>query len=174
MKSMRIAIAALALSTMASAAQAQNLFGVQVDYGTGTNIGLGVGGRYMTGLGKLFTSGPMSKAMFTGSFDYFFMDCQGASSCSYWELNPGIAFPVGTSSLNPYVGGGIVYAHSSVTVSGGGFSISGSSSETGLNVFGGSHFPIGAMAGFSEGRYELRSGGQLVLTAGIMFGKAKM
>jgi opacity protein-like surface antigen len=144
------------------------------------DVDLGIGGRIEIGLdNKIATSGPLSRAFFITSFDYFFWDCDEGSSlyevdCSYWELNPGIGVPLPATGLNPYVGAGLNIARASVDLNVPGFEDDASDTEIGLNLLGGLKFNIGSLPSFVEGRLELGGGEQFVLTFGVnLFGGRK-
>ncbi len=71
--------------------------------------------------------------------------------------------------MKPYVGGGISFGHVSYKVTTPGL---GNDSDFGLNVMGGLHFKAqDRFLPFVEARYEIKDGGQFILTAGAYFGK---
>ena len=165
MKAIRMALAALALTSMASAAQAPR-FGVNGSWGSDSDIG--AGGRVEVDLtNKLSKSGPLSKAYFIGQVDFFFDACSPLD-CTILDINPGIAIPVGDSKMNTYVGAGLNVARVSIDL--GSFGSS-SNTDTGLNVLGGIRFPLGGMSGYAEGRFNLGGGEQFAIVVGVMFGK---
>jgi hypothetical protein len=160
-------VALLAVTTQA--AQAQR-FGPQLSFGTDSDFG--IGGRVEFNLGSAVgASGAFSRMFGLASFDYFFLDCDTALTdfdCSWWELNANAAIPITSSTVDPYVGGGLNFAR--VAIDTGTPGIEGSDSEVGLNLLGGLRFPLGGLSAFGEARFELAGGDQLVLTFGALFG----
>ena len=156
------------LSLLAQAAAAQTKqwqFGPEVGFGT-NNVGPAVGARAVfDGLGTV------TKVTGLGayaSFDYFFPSSSFGVSPTYWEINVDGTWDIPNmkGQFKPYVGAGIDYGHTSVTV--GGFS--GSTSNTGLNILGGAHFnPTPKLNLFGEVRVELRTGSIVAVTLGILF-----
>lgn len=153
--------AAAALPSSASAQRAQPVrFGAQLSYGS--DIDLGIGGRVRIPLPQVYQGVGLD-----GSFDYFFP----GGNLTFWEINAdgNYTFPVKNSSIEPYVGAGINYAH--VSADCGGLDIDCSDSNAGLNVLGGARFGVEGKhwTPFAEARGELRSGGKFVVTGGILF-----
>ena len=144
----------LGLSLIAQAAAAQTKqwqFGPQVNFAT-NNLGLGVGGRAVyTGLGSAVKVPGLAAY---ASFDIFF-----PSGGSVWEINANATWdiPNVTGGFSPYVGAGLDYAHDG-------------SSQTGLNLLGGTHFkPTPVLNMFGEIRIELRTHSAIVFTVGALF-----
>ena len=133
--------------------EAQALFGVNGNFGTETDFG--IGGRVHLGLSRA-TRG--LEAM--GSFEIFFPD----GPADYWEVNANVfyALPVESATVLPYVGGGLNIGHTDV----GEFD----STEVGLNLAGGVRFPGTSVTPFVEARAVISNRDQLVLTAGVLFG----
>jgi hypothetical protein len=149
----------------ASAAQAQR-FGASGSWGSDSDIGLG--GRVEFDLSnKLSKSGPLSKAFFIGQADYYF-DC-GGGVCTWLDINPGLAVPIGSGKMDTYLGAGLNMAR--VTVDLGSFG-SASDSKTGLNLIGGIRFPLSGMSTFTEARFSLGGGEQIAVSFGVLFGKS--
>jgi hypothetical protein len=160
--------AVLGLCLVAQTAVAQTKqwqFGPEVNFGT-QSIGPGIGARAVfSGLG---TAVKVPGLQAYGAFDYFFPSSSFGVSPSYWEINVNGTWdiPNMTGGFKPYVGAGLSYAHVSVTV--GGFS--GSSSSTGLNILGGTHFaPTPKLNMFGEVRVELHNGTPIFFTVGLLF-----
>jgi hypothetical protein len=160
----------LVLSTAPAHAQR---FGVQLDWGDDSD--LGIGGRAEFTLGSLFaSSGAFSRMYGIGSFSYFFPDCDDTVvdvDCRYWEINLNGAVPLVAQDIDPYIGGGLNLAHSSIDADGPGGD--GDDTELGINLLGGLRFLIGTLSAFAEARAELGGGEQFVLTAGILLGGSR-
>jgi Outer membrane protein beta-barrel domain len=158
----------LGLCVLAQTAAAQTKqweFGPQVSFAT-NSYGPAIGARAVfSGLGSAVKVPGLAAY---GSFDYFFPSSSFGVSPTLWEINVNGTWdiPNMTGGFKPYVGAGLNYAHISVTV--GGFS--GSSSSTGLNILGGTHFnPTPKLNMFGEVRVELRSGSAIAFTVGLLF-----
>ncbi len=168
MRKMTLALSAVVgLCVLAQTAEAQKAwqFGPEVSLGT-NSAGPAIGARAVfNGLGAA------TKVTGLGAyaaFDYFFPSSGFGVSPSLWEINVNGTWdiPNMTGGFKPYVGAGINYAHYSVTVLG----TSASSSQTGLNLLGGTHFkPAPKLDMFGEVRIELRTGSFVAFTAGILF-----
>src|SRR5438128_42236 len=136
-------------------------FGVQLDWGSDPNFG--IGGRGVFPLQSLFPKTPLDGIV---SFDYFFP----GNNVKYWEINGNVAYRFrvpARSSLGPYAGGGLNIAHASVTIAG----VSGSDTKAGLNLLGGTTFKVkrSTLIPFVEGRGELGGGKTFILTGGVRF-----
>jgi hypothetical protein len=159
---------AASMMGVASRAAAQVRFGANVDWGSDTDFGIGA--RMNFGLGGVSQGLPLEGTL---TFDYFFP----GSNLHYWEISGNGLYRITArgSSVAPYVGAGLLYAHSSVDAGAAVCNIAGvdcSSSSVGLNLIGGLRFKGGPnFLPFVEARFEARSGSQLVLTAGTFFGK---
>lgn len=138
-------------------------FGVQADFGTDTDFG--IGGRVVFGLRSLFPRAPLDGQV---GFDYFFPDEPPGVDLTYWEINGNVAYriPNVTGSVAPYVGGGLNIAHTSVDRP-----LSRTSdTDVGLNLLGGTTFGTrGAVRPFAEMRVTVGGGDQLVITGGVRF-----
>ena len=155
----------VAVAISAGSAEAQR-FGVQGSWADDADFGIGA--RVELGLPNLLTSeGPLANTFLIGSFDYFFPD---VDALDYWEINANLAVPLVASGIDPYVGAGLNVAHASVSTEFLGEEIEGSDTEIGLNLLGGLRIPIGGLATFVEGRFELGGGEQFVLTFGALLG----
>jgi hypothetical protein len=142
-------------------AHAQVQFGPQLNWAS-NSIGVGVGGRVEASLAK--ATGVKGLGLI-GSFDFFFP----GSGITYFEINANgtYHFDIEGTRIAPYVGAGIVVAHTSVS----GCPFGGcSATNVGLNLLGGTNFPaMGKITPFAELRIELRSGSAVVLTGGVLF-----
>ena len=157
-----VGLALVALSA-ATPVRAQGRFGAQLnfaedaDFGLGARVGFALGGELKRkGIEGLVT------------FDYFF-----PKAYDYWTVTADglYHFTPANSSVNPYVGGGVSLGHGSV----GGVSpgLSRGGSDVGLNLMAGLRFKAQErLLPFAEARYELKNGGQFILSAGVYFGKA--
>lgn len=161
---MRKLLAALAVVGLCGAAgsglAAQSVkVGPQIDFGT--DFDLGLGGRAEFDLTKAF-SAPLTGA---ASFDYFFP----GAGVHVWEINGNVWYniKVHNPTFRPYVGGGINIAHYSAS----GFGFSAATTEAGLNLGGGTKFNTHnkSFTPYAEARVELRTGGEFVLTGGLLF-----
>jgi opacity protein-like surface antigen len=143
-------------------ARAQVQFGPQLNWAS-NSIGFGVGARVEASLAKAI---PSVKGLgVTGSFDFFFP----GSGVNYWEINANgtYHFAIQNVPIAPYVGAGLVLAHTSIS----NCPLSGcSTTNAGLNILGGTNFsPMGKITPFAEIRIELRTGSAVVLTGGVLF-----
>jgi hypothetical protein len=154
-------VAAMGLVTQTAAAQTTASvrplrFGGEVNWATDTDFG--VGGRVVyAALGEKVGLSGLEGIL---SMDVFFP----GNSVTLFDLNANVAYPLrlaGMPKLSPYVGGGLNIAHSSYT--------GGSATHVGLDVLAGSRFALGALTAFGEGKIELHSGSQFVLTFGVLF-----
>jgi hypothetical protein len=125
-------------------------FGVQVDYGSDSDVGIGA--RVVGGTGRLI---PSPRLSLIGSFDVYF---PGGNN-DFWELNGNVAWRFPVPGLEPYAGGGLNMARNNRDTS------------AGLNLLVGTWFRIpGALIKpFAELRITLEGAEQFVLTGGIAF-----
>ena len=161
----RAALVVAAMLVATSAADAQR-FGAQVNWGSDSDLGVGARAEFDLS-GKLSQAGPLSKAFVIAAFDYYFMDCGSGVDCTYWELNPSLAIPIGPVERNLYVGAGINYASMKVSIPG---FFEASDSQTGINLLGGMKFPLGSLSAFTEARIALGGSEQIALSFGVLFG----
>jgi hypothetical protein len=147
-------------------------FGAQINWSDDAD--LGVGGRVIVSLNQF-----MEGLEAVGSFDYYFPGDGGVDTggvdvdLQYFEINANAVykFTLSSSSLRPYVGGGLNIAHAKGGVGidlgdAGSFDFSASETRVGLNVLGGVLF---AKRFFAEAKFELGGGETFVLTGGIRF-----
>lgn len=160
--------AAVGLSLVAQAAPAQTrpwMFGPEVSFGT-DNYGPGIGARAAwVGLGQAVKA-PGLQAY--GAFDYFFPSTGVFGyTVHVWELNFNATYDIPhMTGFKPYVGGGLNYAHYSVS----GCTLGCAGSQTGLNLLGGAHFkPSPTLNMFGEIRIELRTASFIAFTVGMLF-----
>lgn len=110
----------------------------------------------------------------SGEFLFFFPDDGGGSvDVTYWEINANMLydFPLPSSPISPYLGGGLNVARASVSIDvpANPFITDTSVSETdiGLNLLGGASFENNSsVSPFVEGRIELGGGEGFVLSFG--------
>lgn len=161
---------ALVCSAAPLAAQVEPRLGLGVSFADDFDLGIGV--RTEFNLKKWLEDDSFaSRLIATGSFDYFFPDCE---DCRYFEVNANLLHPfqLTASRLEPYAGAGLNVARFSVPdiVLDDGLAGGGSDTEVGLNILGGFYFPFGKLNAFAEGRLELNGGEQFVLSFGVLFG----
>jgi hypothetical protein len=138
-------------------------FGLQLDVGTDTD--LGIGGRGVFGLQALFPRTPLDGIV---SFDYFFP----GGGVTYWEINGNVAYRFRMpprSTLSAYAGGGLNIAHFSVDLPAPFGTVS--DTKAGLNLLGGTTFRLkgSKLTPFLEGRGIIGGGKQVVFTGGVRF-----
>ena len=142
-----------ALLLFAPALSAQAYVGVQADWGSETDFG--VGGRVLANIER-------ANLEFVGSFDLYFPD----GPIDFWEINGNLFYHFHISnnpSFLPYVGGGLNIA----SISNGG-----DTTEAGLGLGGGIRFPLERLSPFVEVRTAISDFDQTVLTFGVLFGHA--
>jgi opacity protein-like surface antigen len=128
---------------------AQVAFGVQGNWGSESD--LGVGARALVNI-----AGSNFEAV--GSIDRFFPE----NNLDWWDFNANLMYHFHIQpSLLPYLGGGLNVARLS--------NDNVSDSKAGLNVAGGLRFP-GNLTPFVELRAVVSGRDQLVLTGGVLFG----
>ena len=137
--------------------------GAQLSWADDTQFGIGA--RAVVDLTP-FTNGLEA----IGSFDYFFPDQPLGADINYWELNANLAYVFqGVPSVAPYLGGGLNFAHASVSVDALGIPVGASQTKLGLNLLGGARLNMGPVTPFGELRIELGGGEQFVIAGGVMF-----
>ena len=155
---------------------AQSRFGGQVSFGDDADLGLG--GRVLLDFSTALTG-----LAFIGSFDYFFPDNVGVNAnteANYWEFNGNAVIEFGIASapnLQPYIGGGVNFAHASVDKNSPDAPEDSSQNDLALNVLAGFKFPLAGLTPFAELRFTfagddtflVRQGSQIVLTGGLLF-----
>lgn len=107
------------------------------------------------------------------SFDHFGIDCSGCGSISQIAVGADAGYDIkSTSTMKPYLVGGLNISHSSWSNSFGGFSVSGTG--LGIDIGGGVKVPVGGMRGYGELRYHSVGGTGgvdfIALTFGLLFG----
>lgn len=128
-------------------AQQQVAFGIQANWGSEAE--LGIGARVLANLGG-------SNFELVGSVDRFFPD----NDLNWWDFNTNLFYHFHQAdghAILPYLGGGVNVARLA------------SQSEAGLNLAGGLRFP-GDVTPFVELRAVFSDADQIVLTGGILFG----
>ncbi len=170
--------AGLALVAVSGPLEAQARFGVNLSWGSDSDIGLGA--RVGFGLGELTQR---NKIEGQATFDYFF-----PKGGHIWEVTGNGLYHLNSSgTVAPYLGAGLGYAHAGASSSNytttrfatlrpvlsiaqlaSGYS----AGNFFLNLLGGVRFkPTGNIQPFAEARAEIGSGSQLVLTGGVYFGR---
>lgn len=133
----------------AQEAHAQAAFGVQGNYGTEADLGIGARGLINI---------PNVNLEAVGSFDVFFPD----GDRDWLDVNANVFYHFHVpEGFTPYLGGGLNVAR---------ISNGGSESEVGLNLGGGVRFDRPGVTPFLEARAVLSDADQLVITGGFLFG----
>jgi hypothetical protein len=145
------ALALFLVGTPAQPLHGQAAFGVQGNYGTEAD--LGVGGRLLLNIPNVDLEAVLSA-------DVFFPD----GDVDWLEFNGNIFYHFhtpGSPGVLPYLGGGLNVTR---------LSFNGSTTETGLNLGGGIRFPRTGVTPFIEGRAVISDADQFVVTFGLLFG----
>lgn len=165
------------LAPSAALAQGQEKgtrFGVEGDFGTNNNVGVGAGAFVKFHLANASGHNITGRA----NFDYYFPSSSnfGGFSTHYWEAEgSGLVDIVAKGTTKPYVGAGLTYNHWSYSYDNaycGIYNIdcSASASNTNLHVLGGFNFMANAkLMPFAEAKLELGNGSELVIRAGVHF-----
>jgi hypothetical protein len=148
-----------AVVTHPASAQAWH-FAPQLSYANDYNFGIGA--RAEVDLASMVPAA--RNVTVIGSFDYFFP----GYSVNPWEINVDGAyrFTIPSVPIMPYAGAGLDFTHWGVNIGGNSYSYS----KVGLNLLAGTKFQkLGTLTPYAELRLELRTGGQFVLTGGVLF-----
>lgn len=136
----------------AGEATAQTAFGVQGNWGSEADFG--VGGRVLANIPNVDLEG-------VGSVDLFFP----GNEVNWLDVNANVFYHFhldDSPSVVPYAGGGLNIARISVGDA--------STTETGLNIGGGVRFPSPGVTPFLEARAVVSDADQFVITGGVLFG----
>lgn len=148
-----LGLAAAALLLQPPAASAQVYGGVQGNWGSETDFG--VGGRVLGNIED-------ANLELVGDFNVYFPD----GPRDFWEANANLFYHFHlpeTPSVLPYLGGGLNVSRQSNGAD---------NTEAGLNLGGGIRFPLEGVSPFVEGRAVISDHDQAVLTIGLIFGHA--
>lgn len=146
-------IATAALLLQPPAASAQVYGGVQGNWGSETDFG--VGGRVLGNIED-------ANLELVGEFNLYFPD----GDRDFWEANGNVFYHFHLAEsprVLPYLGGGLNVSRSSNGAD---------NTEAGLNLGGGIRFPLESVSPFVEGRAVISDHDQAVLTIGLIFGHA--
>jgi len=147
-----------------AAAKQRPSFGLQLNWGSDTDVGLG--GRVVFGLKAIAPRTPIDGIV---SFDYYFPSAPAGTDATFWEINANLAYRFkvpARSALRPYAGGGLNIGHASASAGG----ASASDTKPGLNLLGGTTFKVkGSVTPFAEFRGVIGDFDQVVLTGGVRF-----
>lgn len=158
----RLTAPALGVCISFTAAAGQVSAGVQADWGSDTDFG--VGARAIIGLGGLV------KGLETvASFDYFFPSDRLGAQRTYWEASANLVLQVDPDErlMTPYVGAGIHIAYLEISQTVLDVEVSGDETRGGLNLLSGLVFDAGAARPFIEGRLTINGDSQFVASAGV-------
>ncbi len=135
----------------AQPAHGQTAFGVQGNWGSEADFGVGA---------RVLANIPNVNLEAVVSANIFFPD----NDVDWLDFNANIFYHFHTPGANvlPYLGGGLNVTRLSVSEF--------STTETGLNLGGGIRFPRPGLTPFVEARAVLSDADQLVLTFGVLFG----
>ncbi|MDX1577917.1 MAG: hypothetical protein R3266_05510, partial [Gemmatimonadota bacterium] len=114
-----------------------------------------------------------------GSFELFFPGDDfeigdttaedAGADVDYWEANVNVVYDLlPLLPITPYVGGGLVFAHTEITGTPDGL-LDRDATDTGLNLLAGVELDAGSATPFVEVRLEIDGGDQWVVTGGIVF-----
>lgn len=152
--SLVVAVCLLSVTTVREA-EAQLAFGLQGNWGSEADFGVGA---------RLLANVPNVNVEVVGSFDYFFPE----SDVDWLDFNANAFYHFhlpDSPSVMPYAGAGLNIAR----VSNGD-----STTELGLNLGGGVRFPRTGVTPFVEARGVVASDAdQFVITAGLLFGNTR-
>jgi hypothetical protein len=134
-------------------ANAQTVFGLQGNYGSEADLGIGA---------RALLNIPDVNLEAVGSFDVFFPD----GDVDWFDFNANLFyhFHLPDHPILPYLGGGLNVAR---------LSNDASHTEAGLNLGGGVRFPRPGLTPFLEVRTVISDLDQVVITGGILFGTAR-
>jgi opacity protein-like surface antigen len=159
---MWLALPALGVSVSFTAATGQVSGGVQADWGSDTDFG--VGARAIVGLGVL-----VSGLETVASFDYFFPSDQFGAQRTYWEASANLVFQIdpGARFTTPYVGAGVGISYLKVSETVLDVQVVGDETRGGFNLLGGLVFDVGRARPFVEGRFTFNGYDQFIASAGV-------
>ncbi|MBT8477537.1 MAG: outer membrane beta-barrel protein [Gemmatimonadetes bacterium] len=148
----------------AGPASGQVSAGVQANWGSDTDFGLGA--RISVAL-----DGVAVGFEAVGSFDYFFPSDDFGADLTYWEANANLVYRIDAAGelLTPYVGAGFAYTRFEASIRVLGAEASGNETSAGINLLAGLMFNLGGVTPFIEGKIEAWGGEQFVASAGVRF-----
>lgn len=145
----------LCLGPQTPGAEAQMALGVQGNWGSEADFGVGA---------RTLINVPSSNLEAVGSVDVFFPD----GDVDWLDINANLFYHFhlpDSPSVIPYLGGGLNLARLSVGDA--------SNTETGLNIGGGLRFPGASVTPFVELRGVISDADQFVVTGGLLFGQTR-
>lgn len=108
--------------------------------------------------------------------DYIFVSSSGGASATsiFGHADAAYLFDIPKSPISPYAGAGLLIAFSSVSVDvptfgGGSQRQTQSSTNVGLNLFGGAEFPVGPVALYAQAKLLISSGTNFQIGSGVRF-----
>jgi opacity protein-like surface antigen len=157
-----LALPALGVFSSFTAATGQVSAGVQAEWGSETDFG--VGARGIVGLGVL-----VNGLETVVSFDYFFPSDRFGAERTYWEAGANLVLQInpGAHLTTPYVGAGIHVSYFEVSETVLDVEVAGDETRGGLNLLGGLIFDVGRARPFFEGRFTINGQDQFVACAGV-------
>lgn len=161
---------ALGLAVLAAPVQAQKM---PITWNAGVGLTLPSTSGYNTGFNLRFGANFTPKGWPVwirpeAAFDHFSVSCTNCGSLTAIGISGDAGYNFKTSSsMAPYVLGGLNITHQSFSVSG----FSASATKLGINIGGGIKFPLSNMKAYAEIRYVSAGGGLdfIPITVGLMF-----
>jgi hypothetical protein len=102
-------------------------------------------------------------------FDCFFPSDDLGANITYWEANANLVYRFNSvgKSATAYIGSGLNFAYTKLSINALGGEVSGSDTRGGLNLLGGIIFEVGGLNPYLEARFELGGGEQFRATVGL-------
>ncbi len=159
-----VALVVLGVGMNAAAAAAQVSVGLQADWGSDADIGLGVHAAFDLG-------GIVRGLETVESVHYFFPSARAGAETAYRELNANLVYRINRQdqTVIPYVGTGLNISYYRASVQVLDIEASGNEILNGLNLLGGLTFHMGRFGPFVEGRVTTGGGTRFVASAGLRF-----
>ena len=102
-----------------------------------------------------------------GAFDWYFAD--DPLTIFTVDANGVYMFDLEDQNITPYAGGGLGITRFDLDTTNGGFGVSASTTEIGLNLVGGAELDLDGTLPFAQLQFTTGTPGRLALSAGILF-----
>lgn len=167
-----LALALAGGAFMVQAQEAEAQIGAEIVFAD--DLDLGVGLRYLMDVDAFEGEDSVLEALWLIFEGIYYLDpFNGCDNCSAFELNANGAVPLDLSeTADLYAGAGINVTRFSIDtgVDVPGFDFSASSTDVGLNIFGGINFILGSLSAFGEAGIQVGGGEQFQVKGGVLFG----